>query len=164
MLDIGRTLPLLEAIVVTDAALHQKKVDLANISAAVEASGGTWNVKRLRRLVELVDPRSESPMESRLRILLVSSGLPRPKAQVDLYDARGEPLGRTDLYYPSHRLAIEYDGGSHRDSLVRDNRRQNAILAAGYKVRRFTAPDVLDRPDIVVSQIRGELAAPPLAA
>ena len=44
------------------------------------------------------------------------------------------------------------------------HRRQNAILTAGYKIRRFTAPDVLERPDMVIAQIRGELAAPALAA
>ena len=37
-------------------------------------------------------------------------------------------LARTDLYYPDQRLALEYDGGSHRESLVEDNRRQNRLL------------------------------------
>jgi len=164
VIDTGLTLPLVDAVIAADRALHDRLLDVEALVAAVAARAGTWNVKRLRQMVDLVDPRSESQMESRLRILLVSAGLPRPESQVDLHDSAGRFLGRADLYYPSHRLAIEYDGGSHRNSLVKDNRRQNLILGAGYKVRRFSAPDVLERPEIVTAQIRGELAAPHLAA
>lgn len=67
-------------------------------------------------------------------------------------------LARVDLYYPSHRLAIEYDGSTHRTSLVKDNRRQNLLLAAGYRLRRYTKPDLTNTPDLVIAQIRGELS------
>src|SRR4029077_1646864 len=110
------------------------------LDAAVKERAGTIHVVRLRRLVELAEPAAESPMESRLRMLLVLAGLPRPLVQVELHDSRGRFIGRADLYYPSHRLVIEYDGGSHRHSLVEDNRRQNRILNAGYLLQRFTAP------------------------
>ncbi|HEX6348087.1 MAG TPA: DUF559 domain-containing protein [Candidatus Dormibacteraeota bacterium] len=164
LIDIGQTLPLVEAVLIYDQALHAKFIDLDALQRAVEIRAGTWNVRRLRRVVDLVEPRSESQMESRLRVVLLLGGLPRPQAQVDLYDGAGEHIGRVDLYYPSHRLVIEYDGGTHRDSLVRDNRRQNHLVGAGYRIRRFTAADVFDRPDSVVAQIRGELAADPVAA
>src|SRR5438067_13649072 len=68
-------------------------------------------------------------METRLRMLLVLAGLPRPAAQVSLQDARGRFLGRPDLYCPGARLGIEYDGATHRESLAADNRRQNACSA-----------------------------------
>ena len=53
---------------------------------------------------------------------------------------------------------IEYDGGTHRDSLVADNRRQNRLVNAGYRLLRFTAADVLSAPESVVSLVRGALA------
>jgi hypothetical protein len=43
-------------------------------------------------------------METRLRFVLLSAGLPRPEAQVVLED-RGEFLARVDLFYREARLA-----------------------------------------------------------
>ena len=54
---------------------------------------------------------------------------------------QGRFLARTDLYYPDHRLTLEYDGGTHRESLVEDNRRQNRLLRAGFRLLRFTASE-----------------------
>jgi hypothetical protein len=116
------------------------------------------NVSRLRRVVELAEPATESPMETRLRILLIEAGLPRPQVQVWLADQRGAFVGRADLYYPSHRLVIEYDGGNHRDRLVEDDRRQNALVSAGYRVLRFTAADLLGHPEAVIAQVRAALS------
>ncbi|TMC39968.1 MAG: DUF559 domain-containing protein [Chloroflexi bacterium] len=105
---------------------------------------------RLRRAVELAEPATESPMETRLRMRLVLAGLPRPQVQASL----GEPFpARVDLYDPEHRLAIEYDGATHRDSLASDNRRQNRLLDAGYRVLRFTASDVLGSPASVIGLV-----------
>jgi very-short-patch-repair endonuclease len=142
-------------------ALHARLLQAAELEAAIAARGGTRNVARLRRMVGLVEPASVSPMETRLRLQLVLAGLPRPQVQVDLHDRRGRFIGRADLYYPSHRLWIEYDGGTHRQTLVADNRRQNQIQAAGYLILRFTAPDLLYHPGSVVSQVRAVLSGPP---
>ena len=51
-------------------------------------------------------------------------------------------------------LGIEYDGKTHRASLVEDNRRQNRLLMAGVRLLRLTASDVLRRPDSVLAQVR----------
>ena len=99
-------------------------------------------------------------MESRLRMVLVLGGLPRPKAQVSIHDRWGRFVGRPDLYYEQHRLGIEYDGGFHRDALAEDNRRQNRLLNAGVRLLRFTGTDVLGNPESVVSQVRAMLAEP----
>src|SRR5438309_11847168 len=114
---------------------------------------------KVRRVIPHAEPKSESPMETRLRMLLVLAGLPRPVAQVPLHDAKGRFLGRPDLYYPDHRLGIEYDGATHRESLAADNRRQNRLVDAGYRLLRFTAADVLSAPDSVVALVRRALSA-----
>ena len=54
-------------------------------------------------------------------------------------------------------MALEYDGASHRDNLTGDNRRQNLLMNAGYRILRFTADDVLRGPDSVVAQVRHAL-------
>jgi very-short-patch-repair endonuclease len=72
-------------------------------------------------------------------------------------DASGGLLGRADLYYAKARLAVEYDGDNHRDRLVQDDRRQNALLAAGFRIPRYTASDVNLRAGAVATQVRAEL-------
>jgi hypothetical protein len=100
-------------------------------------------------------------METRLRLVLVLAGLPNPRSQVSLRDDSGLFLARPDLYYPDAPLAIEYDGATHRESLAADNRRQNRLINAGYRLLRFTAGDVLDTPNAVVSVVRRALTETP---
>ncbi len=109
--------------------------------------------------MELVEPEVESPMESRLRMILVLGGFPRPQVQIELRDAHGNFLGRPDLFYPGARLAIEYDGTTHRANLVADNRRQNRLQKAGYVLLRHTGPDVYNRPQQILEEVRTQLAA-----
>jgi hypothetical protein len=96
-------------------------------------------------------------METRLRWLLLQAGLAQPEVQSDLRDLEGRFLGRADLYYPGSRLVIEYDGGNHRERLVEDNRRQNLIITAGFRMLRFTAADVMSQPDVVVARVSSAL-------
>jgi very-short-patch-repair endonuclease len=98
-------------------------------------------------------------METRLRMLFVLAGLPKPKVQASLQDEHGSFAVGPDLYYPIHRLAIEYDGIVHRDTLAVDNRRQNRLLEAGYNILRFTAGDVLSTTTAVVALVRRALSA-----
>ena len=97
-------------------------------------------------------------MESRLRVILIEGGLPRPEAQVTLRDGL-RFLGRADLYYPQARLCIEYDGSTHRESLEADDLRQNRLVSAGYQLLRCTAPDVYSHPDRIVAEVRTLLKA-----
>jgi very-short-patch-repair endonuclease len=157
--DLSIRMRVTEAVAVTDMALHAGLVTLDDLKASCVRRAHYFGVARLRRVVGFAEPAAESPMESRLRMVLVLGGLPRPQAQAPLHDSKGRFLGRPDLYYPSHRLGLEYDGGTHRTSLVEDNRRQNRLLAAGIRLLRFTAGDVLHNPDSVATQVRGHLAS-----
>jgi hypothetical protein len=161
--DLCIRLSLTEAVVVTDMALHARHVTVDDLKAMCVKHAKCFGVASLRRVVGLAEPAAESPMESRLRMVLVLGGLPRPQAQVSLHDGKGLFLGRPDLYYPSHRLALEYDGAIHRTSLVEDNRRQNRLVTAGIRLLRFTAGDVLHNPDSVTTQVRGYLAGRPVS-
>src|SRR5437588_11861989 len=67
--------------------------------------------------------------------------------------------GRVDL---EPRLGIEYDGEIHRTSLVDDNRRQNRLTNAGFRLLRFTASDLRERPAAAVAEVRGALRLPVL--
>jgi hypothetical protein len=136
---------------------HAKLVTIAELRAYVAEHPRARGIARLRRVVELAEPKAESPMETRLRMLLLLAGLPRPEVQVSIHDDQGNPLGRPDLLYRAQRLAIEYDGGTHRDRLIDDNRRQNGLISAGYRLLRFTAAYVYGTPDSVAIQVRSAI-------
>jgi len=152
LLDLCATLTPVEALVAIDMASHASLIDKDALRVYADEAKGRRGVARLRQLAALAAP-AESPMETRLRWLLIEAGLPPPEVQTDLYDPSGNFLGRADLYYPDARLVIEFDGSNHRDRLVSDNRRQNSLVRAGYRVLRFTAADLYGRPSAVVAEV-----------
>jgi very-short-patch-repair endonuclease len=153
-LCVGRT-PV-EALVAIDMALHAGLTDSSALCRYAEQANSRAGAGRLRSLALLAAP-AESPMETRLRWLLIQGGLPRPEVQTDLRNDRARFVGRADLYYPSARLVLEYDGGYHRDRMAEDNRRQNLLNNAGYQILRFTAADIYQHADVVVAQVRAAL-------
>lgn len=156
--DLSRKLGLVEAVVIADMALHARSINQAELRRWVDRHAGRKGVGAARRVLEFAEGAAESPMESRIRMLLVLNGLPRPEVQVSICDSTGSIIGRPDLYYRDHRLGVEYDGETHRASLVDDNRRQNRLLLADVRLLRFTAADVLRHPQSVVTQVRNALA------
>lgn len=159
--DLGRRLPLVEGVAALDIALHKRLLESADLRSWARAHLRYPGIARLRRAIDLAEPATESVMETRLRLLLVLARLPRPQAQISLYDEYGDFLGRPDFYYPLHRLALEYDGSTHRENLTRDNRRQNRLIDAGYRLLRFTAADVISAPNSVVALVRRALLSSP---
>ena len=147
--DLCPRLLAVDALVVLDGALRRGLVNASTLMAH----------RKLQRLAEFAAP-AESPMETRLRWLLLRSRLPKPEVQVDLRDPDGAFVGRADLFYPQSKLVLEYDGGNHRERLIDDNRRQNLLVNAGYQVLRFTSADMANRPEQVVDQVRQALARP----
>lgn len=154
LVDLAGRNPLTEGVVAADMFLRSRLVKIAELRSYVMDHPGAKGVARVRRVVELAEPTTESAMETRLRMLLVLAGLPRPEVQVSIRDEAGFVIGRPDLLYRVQRLAIEYDGDNHRDRLVDDNRRQNGLVDAGFQFLRFTASDVYGTPDKVVLLVR----------
>jgi very-short-patch-repair endonuclease len=156
--DLGRTSGLVEAVVCIDALLHARCAKVEGIAGYISL-GGRGSLKAAQAL-ELADGKSESPMESRTRIWLLQAGLPTPEVQ---YEVRlgGGVVVRLDLAYPEYRVAIEYDGDYHREKEVfcRDATRANLLLAAGWKVFRFTAADAARDGERIVAQVRAALQA-----
>jgi very-short-patch-repair endonuclease len=148
----GRT----EAVVGLDALLRKRVTSKDRIHAYLSARCGWPGARRVREALELARP-AESPMETRLRLLLIDAGLPCPTVQYEVVVDGGRY--RLDLAYPEVKLAIEYDGDHHRERVTfhRDVARLNALRAAGWTVLRFTADDVLRHPDRVVAQVRAVL-------
>jgi hypothetical protein len=156
VLDVSGCLSLTESVVFADMAMHAKLFSMRELESAA-SDVGNRGVRRLRELVRHVEPLAASPMETRLRMLPVLAGLPRPVAQFVIRNRWLRFAGRVDLYYPDEKVALEYDGATHKDSIAEDNRRQNRLVEAGVKVLRFTSGDIFDTPELVVSAIRAAL-------
>ena len=148
--------PDVEALVAMDMAVHRGLADSVALLGYAEAAKGRRGAAQMRALALLAAP-AESPMETRLRWLLIQAGLPHPQVQANLRDSSARFVGRVDLYYPAARLALEYDGGNHRERMAEDDRRQNALVNAGFRLLRFTAADIHGRAAIVVAQVRAAL-------
>jgi hypothetical protein len=89
----------------------------------------------LRNALMQVRSGVRSPRETRLRLLLVRSGLPAPEINVALRDQRGRPVVELDLAYPRWRVAPEYDGRVHAESaeqFERDADRWDLIRSLGW--------------------------------
>lgn len=157
-LDLARTTSLPDAVAALDVLLARTIVGTGELRDAAGAAAGRGS-RQTWRAVALADPRSESQQESRLRVLLALAGL-FPDVQVTVRDDAGDFVARVDLAFREQRIAIEYDGAWHgeRSQFVKDRRRLNRLVAAGWTVLHVTAPDLRD-PDALVARIRALLAA-----
>jgi very-short-patch-repair endonuclease len=97
-------------------------------------------------------------MESRVRLLLVKGGLPRPVSQVSVYDAQGRFVGRLDLALPGTKVAVEYDGAQHWQQRRADDRRRDALRALGWTVLVFSAADYYQESERLVHEVRAAVA------
>jgi very-short-patch-repair endonuclease len=156
--DCARWLGLTEGVVVADALAHAQRITAAELGAYATRHRGLRGVRRVAQVCDLVEPLSESPMETRLRVLLVTSGLPRPKAQWMVHDAARRFVARLDLAYPDERLAVEYDGSFHWAQRRADDRRRDALRALGWEVIVVSAEDYYREPQALVAKVRRALA------
>jgi hypothetical protein len=124
------------------------------------ARKGIRGVKAMRTALErwdrLLHP-TESDMETMLLQILRDHGLPEPIPQFVVRDERGNFVARTDLGFSEWPIIIEYESKQeHSDEfqLARDDRRRNAIIAAGYHPISARYVDIRNGGHILVSDIR----------
>jgi very-short-patch-repair endonuclease len=157
LLDLARTLPLADVVVAMDSAIHHGLADSARLHTVSHQAKGPGS-GRLRAAVAGSDGRSESPLESLLRLALTSAGH-HPDVQAEIAG-----VGRVDFLFRDEGLVVEADGyafHADRRSYREDRRRGNVLQAAGYRLLRFTWEDVVHAPDAVVATVRRALARCP---
>ena len=156
--DVARQPDRTAAVACLDAMLAARLVTTEEVTAFAASRAGWPRRSQVEEVLRLSDPRAESPQESRLRLILVGGGLPRPVSQYEVRDRGNRVIARLDLAYPGHRLGVEYDGDHHRSraGFRNDLRRLNELRACGWTVLRFTAAD-LHRPERVVATVSAAL-------
>jgi hypothetical protein len=111
--DLGRSLPWRRAVPVLDALANATNFKVTDVVSLAVAKPGSRGIRRLRSTLKFVDGGAESPQESRVRLVLVSGGLPPPETQIEFADEFGVTRIRVDMGWREWRVAVEYDGVQH---------------------------------------------------
>lgn len=117
----------------------------------------------VRRVLELTDPRRESPGESNSFGHMVLARLPLPECQAAIETDQG--IVYPDFWWAKYRLAGECDGrvkydldaGAQRTTLLAESERQHRLFRLGIHVVRWRAGDMMYRPAQVLTRLRRRL-------
>jgi len=161
-LDLAPYCDLTELVTAGDSLVRRTPVHPEHLIDLTSAAIGVRNVRLAREAAALVRRGVDSPMESRLRLLIVLAGLPEPLVGYTIHDSAGGWLARPDLCYPDpgRKIAIDYDGQHHLRDLrqwQQDIRRRENLEREGWLVRVITAHDLLQAPNTVIARLSEDL-------
>jgi hypothetical protein len=151
-------LSLVDLVIFGDAGVRRGWVTPQQLVARAGHATGRGS-RLVARAAGLVRRRVDSPMETRLRLLLVLAGLPEPEVNEPITDMNGW-LATPDLSYPSLRIALEYDGDHHRTDRRQwsgDKRRRRLVRDLDWEVLECTADDVVRRPQEILGWVHERL-------
>jgi very-short-patch-repair endonuclease len=153
--DLARRGDLVERVVAVDrlANVHRFNPDLLlHFCARNRGARGNGLVPCV---LGHADRRAGSPMETRLRMLIVRAGLPRPEVQWVVQDERARTALWLDLAWPDLMIGIEYEGQDHTvpDQVLRDVGRYTGLVDKGWRIYRYTKFEILRRQDLIVAQL-----------
>ncbi|MBO1267133.1 hypothetical protein J1902_03920 [Arthrobacter sp. PO-11] len=147
VLDCARTLEFERAVIIGDHALRMG-ADPVHMLEAVTSGRIQRGAHRVRNVLEALDGASESPGESRTRILMVRAGIPAPTPQVEIPTAAG--LFRADFAWKREKLILEFDGKDkyfdYRPTelvLFEERQRETALRELGWEFVRVRWPQLL---------------------
>lgn len=163
VIDCAVSLELCRALIIADHALR-KGADMGRMARLLEGMAGQRGVRNARRVLEMADARSESPGETRTRIIVAGSGLPMPQPQLKVHTKRGHH--RLDFGWKERKVALEFDGdtkyfdyGPTDEALLAERKRESALIEDGWFFVRIEWRD-LSHPEEVVRRIHRALGRP----
>jgi hypothetical protein len=152
-------LTLVELVIIGDGLVEAKATTVERLVAAASE----MRVRRHRlaqRAASLVREGVDSPMETRLRLLLILAGLPEPTVNVIVRGRDGEWLRRFDLCYTIFRLVVEYDGRQHAEDTrqwVTDIDRREELDHGRYRLVVVTRDGIYLEPERTLERVRNAL-------
>jgi hypothetical protein len=141
--DIGRHLPTTSAVTRLDALSRASGLISDDVLTLADRYRGARGLRRLNKALTLMDPGSQSPKETWLRLLFYNHCLPPPVTQIPVRDG-GFIRAYLDLGWPQFKVAAEYDGDHHRSDrtqYVKDIRRRQMLQDLGWIVIYVVAED-----------------------
>lgn len=147
---------LVALVVAGDSLVKKKRFSLDALIRACDTYTGR-GAHRARRAARLVREGVDSPMESRLRLLLVLAGFPEPVVNVVIWKADGRWDLRFDTCFPELMLIVEYDGRQHAENTeqwARDIERRELIAKLGYRHLTVTSAGIFTSPRTTLDRVR----------
>lgn len=146
-----------DGVVAADAALHRNLFTASELEDVARSVKGWPRSARLSTAISLMDGRSESVGETRLRIILDLAGI-TVVPQTLIRDGSGRVIARVDFLVEGTNVVIEFDGlvkytDGGVEALVAEKRREDRIRSLGYCVLRVTW-DELSNPAVLLARIR----------
>lgn len=149
-------------MVAAEAALHRGLVTAGELQRARAVARLGRGRAAADLVVALAGPHSESPGETRTRLLLRSLGWAMPTQQATCVLPEGG-AARVDFLLKDEGVVVEFDGAvkyggaTGRGELVREKRREDGLRAIGLEVVRLTWTD-LARPSDVARLLQAAVA------
>ncbi len=148
-------LALVDLVAVGDAMVKSRLTTPEALVAAV-AHSGQRGALRARRAAGFVRDGVDSPMETRLRMLIVLGGLPEPRVNHILRDLAGEWVARFDLSYLDYSVIVECDGRQHAEDASQwqhDLERRELLENAGWKLVVVTSKGIYREPEQTLERV-----------
>lgn len=139
---------LVDLVVVGDRLVRTQLATTKELVTAADAWQGRGR-RMARRAARLVREEVDSPMETRLRLLIVLAGLPEPRVNLIMRWPNGSWRFRIDLSYPEQKIIVEYDGRQHveiRKQWLHDIKRLEQLQRWGWHIVRVTSEGIFDDP------------------
>jgi len=111
-IELSGQLTLVDLVVVGDWMARRRGVAPDQLVRACRRSRHK-DARKALAAARYVRSGVDSPMETRLRMLIVLAGLPEPEVNLKIRAEDGEVLRMYDLSYPAVRVAVEYNGKLH---------------------------------------------------
>ncbi|MBC7590325.1 MAG: hypothetical protein H7226_04680 [Salinibacterium sp.] len=129
----------------------------AQLGMAVSRHTGQRGVRTLRVALGQVRAGCDSPRETRLRVVLVTGGLPEPRVNA-VVSRPGDPVRFGDLVYEEWLVMVEYDGLHHFSATQRaaDIDRLERLRAEGWLIVTVVAAHFKD-PGLIVARVEAAL-------
>jgi very-short-patch-repair endonuclease len=139
---------------------HGPHTSIERLAEASANFAGRVGAPRRAECLPYLDPGSESPMESELRVIVIMAKIPGFVANLSITVPGARYRG--DLAFPHKKVIIEYQSEYHFDPAQRrkDMTRIDRLQAAGWFVMQVNLDDLND-PDELVARIRSVLDARP---
>ena len=142
--DLGRYLERGQALARLDALMRVAPFSAEDVILLTKRYKGARGVAKLKAVLPLVDGGAASPQESRLRLLFIDAGLPKPTTQITIYDECGRYVRTIDMGWEDLMVGAEYDGEQHRTNraqYVKDQRVWPKLRELGWHVVRAIKED-----------------------
>jgi hypothetical protein len=171
-LDLASLLTVDELIAAGDSvvAAHgpdfpRPKVPLAtpaDLRRMIAAHAGMRGMKTARLALSEIRVGSDSPQETRMRLVLSRTELGEPVLNRVIRNSWGQPSVWPDAAYPEHRLALQYDGAHHADPRQTrlDSIRKTTTERLGWTEIRVFKEDLEGEKPFVLEIIRAALHRP----